>query len=107
MNIRSTVQSLALVCLVACGFSEEKFLVDGVGLWCERSAECAGSFDATTCVDVFRSTDRSSCDYDPAAAKECFAALPDAACIEDAPFELMVLDVPASCESAYICAGAE
>ncbi len=107
MNVRTALRWLALMGLAACGYSEDKFLVNSVEPWCERPAECAGTFEAATCVDVFRSTDRTGCDYDPEAARECHDALETAACIEDSPFELMILDVPAACESVYVCAGVE
>lgn len=94
---------VVLVGLSACGFSEERFLVKGLGRWCDQSAACAGTFEASTCVDVFRTTDRTGCDYDPAAARDCFQELPDAACLEDDVLDVRYLDVPAACERVYAC----
>ncbi len=86
-----------------CGFSEDRFLVKGVDRWCELSAECAGTFEKDACIDVFRSTDREGCTYDPAAAGDCYAELPEAACIEDELLGLSTLEVPAACELVYDC----
>jgi hypothetical protein len=95
---------LALAVLASgCGFSEEKFLVNGVERWCEYSSECAGTFETQACIDVFRSTDRSACTYDPDAAATCWSELPDALCIDDEVLLVRYLEVPEACEAAYDC----
>lgn len=95
---------VALLAVAGCGFSEERFLVKGVGRWCDLSAQCAGTFTAEACVDVIRSTDRSGCDYDPVAGEQCFGELAAATCVEDDLLDVRYLDVPASCEATWVCA---
>ena len=89
--------------VAACGFDEERFLVNGVDLWCERSAECDGGFEKDACVDVFRTTDRSACTYDAEQGLACFQDLPEAACVEDDLLDIRYLEVPESCEAVYSC----
>ena len=89
--------------VAACGFNEDRFLVKGVDRWCELSADCDGGFDKEACIDVFRSTDRSGCTYDPESAATCYEALPDAMCVEDELLDLRYLEVPESCEAVYDC----
>lgn len=96
-----------MLVLAACGFSEERFEVKAVDRWCELSAACAGTFDAETCVDVIRTTDRTGCTYDPVAGRDCFDQLPDAACVEDDVLDVRYLDVPEACELAYTCSAQE
>ena len=77
--------------------------MNGVDRWCERSAECAGTFEVDACVDVFRTTDRSDCTYDPEMGKACYDELQEAACIEDELLGTSTLEVPESCDLAYLC----
>lgn len=93
------------VVLMACGFSEERFLVDGYGRWCDQSSACSGTFEAQSCYDLLRSQDRSGCDYDPAAAKQCFDELETAECFDDPLLDLAVLTVPEACDAVYACEG--
>ena len=92
--------------LLACSFNEDRFLVDGIGLWCDRSAECSGTFESQSCIDVLRGQDRAGCIYDPAAGKQCFDELEEAECFDDPLLDLPVLVVPEACDVAYTCGDA-
>lgn len=96
---------MLLFAMLACSFSEDRFLVDGIDRWCERSAECSGTFEPASCVDVLRAQDRSGCTYDPVAGKLCFDELEAAECFDDPNLDLPVLVVPVSCDEAYVCGG--
>lgn len=95
-----------LTLLLACGgFTEERFLVDGYGRWCEQSSACSGTFEPDSCYDLLRSQDRSGCDFDPVAAEQCYDELEAAECYDDPLLDLAVLVVPEACEAAYVCGG--
>lgn len=98
--------SLLLLVMACGGFTEERFLVDGYGRWCDQSAACSGTFESQSCYDLLRSQDRAGCTYDPEAAEQCFDALETAECFDDPLLDLPVLVVPESCELVYGC-GAE
>lgn len=70
------MRPLLLLLLVGCGWSEDKFAVKGIPAWCEAASDCVG-FEVGACEDHIRAVDRSSCDYDPAAARRCYANLED------------------------------
>ncbi len=89
--------------LVACGWSERRFEVEGIERLCEAASACAGTYAAETCVDRLRTTDRSACDFDPRAARDCGAQIEEAACTEIAPFGISELALPESCTAAYDC----
>lgn len=98
---------LALVgCAAACGWSEVRFVDEGVTAVCEAAAACAGSYDAATCEARVRATDLSGCDYDPGEAEACADDVAAASCepaggvFADVP----VLVLPASCAAVYDCA---
>ena len=90
--------------LVACGWSERQFEVVGIERLCGAASACAGTYDTDTCVDRLRATDRSGCDYDPAAARDCGAALEGASCAVIEPFGVSELAVPETCLTVYDCA---
>lgn len=90
--------------LVACGWSERRFEVVGIERLCEAASACAGTYDTATCVDRLRSTDRSACDFDPGAARECSAASEEATCAVLEPFGVSELTVPEPCLAVYDCA---
>lgn len=90
-----------LALLIGCGWSERKFEVVGVQRLCEAAAACAGTYDPQTCVDRLRSSDRSGCDYDGAAARECAEQVEDAACAQVAPFDLYELAIPEACDRVW------
>ena len=94
-----------LFAISGCSMTEERFVVDGFQLWCERSADCTGTFEVDACIDVMRSTDRSSCSFDSAAAQQCTAELEDAKCVDDPLLDLPVLQVPESCDAVWTCGG--
>ena len=96
---------LPVIALVSCGYSEKRFEAVAVEQLCEAAAACAGTYDAAACVDHLRTTDRSACDYDPAAAKACAGAIEGAACVDVEPFALRELEVPGDCQAAYDCSG--
>lgn len=94
---------LSLLWLSGCGTSERRFEVVGIERMCEAAAACAGSFEATTCVDRLRSTDRSDCDYDPKAAGDCMAEVEEAECGTVAPYGIAQLQLPSACLEVYGC----
>jgi hypothetical protein len=100
---RGVATGLFGVLLAGCGFSEERFLVRGVERWCDRSAECAGTFEPDACIDAFRTTDRSDCTYDPEMGEACYDALEEAACVEDELLGTFTLEVPEACDATYAC----
>lgn len=89
--------------LVACGWSEQRFEVVGIERLCEAASTCAGTYDTPTCVDRLRATDRSACDFDPQAAKDCVAEVEEAACTPIEPFGVSELAVPEACAVAWDC----
>lgn len=89
--------------MFACAFDEERFLVEGIDLWCEQSSACSGTFEPQACVDELRSQDRTGCTYDEDAGKRCYEELETAQCFDDPLLDLPVLVVPESCELAYDC----
>jgi hypothetical protein len=93
----------SLLVLVGCGWSEARFEVEGIDRLCEAASACAGTYDAATCLDLLRTTDRSGCAYDRAAASDCVAELEDAECEPIDPFELEALAIPDSCYAAWDC----
>ena len=101
--------SLSSVCLVlaaamcaACGWSEDRFWVDGLPAWCVEAAACEG-FSVEACIDHVRATDRSGCDYDGTAAKECFRATLNGAgqCIDQDDLGTSVFLGPDPCEQIW------
>ena len=96
-----------LILLVGCGWSERRFEAVGIERLCEAASACAGTYDASTCIDLLRSSDRSACDFDPAAARDCGHEADEAACAEVAPFGIWEITVPESCFGAYDCAWIE
>lgn len=86
-----------LALLVGCGWSEKKFEVVGIQRLCEQASACAGTYEVRACLDHLRGSDRSACDYDGAAAKDCARDLEEAACEQRAPFDLYELAMPESC----------
>lgn len=94
----------ALLAIAAgCGWSERRFEVEGIERLCEAAASCAGTYEASICVDRLRTADRSSCAYDGAAAADCAAEIEQAACVEIEPFGLYELTIPQACLDAYGC----
>jgi hypothetical protein len=93
----------AVMLLVSCGWSETKFEVVGIERLCEAASACAGTYDAATCIDLLRSTDRSACSFDPKAARDCSKEAEEAACAEVVPFGVKELTVPESCHQTYDC----
>ncbi|MEQ1508216.1 MAG: hypothetical protein ABMB14_38655 [Myxococcota bacterium] len=89
--------------LAGCGWSERRFEAVGIQDLCDAASACAGTYDAATCVDLVRTTDRSGCAYDEKAAGDCMDALPDAACVDQDPFELKALAIPDRCYQAWDC----
>jgi hypothetical protein len=98
---------LPCIALAACGFGEKRFEVVGIERLCEQASACAGTFDAAACVDHLRTTDRSTCDYDPAAAKACANDVEAAPCVPVEPFAMSALEIPEDCQAAYVCPGAD
>jgi hypothetical protein len=89
--------------LGGCGWSETKFEVRGIEALCERAASCAGTFETAACIDELRATDRTSCDYDSRAARQCAVAAEDAACLTDPIFQTTTIEVPQPCLEVYDC----
>lgn len=87
--------------LTACGMSEPRFQVDGVDALCAEIAACTDHVEVDACVDEVRSTDRSTCDYDPSAAKDCIAELEGAACIVQVGSGRSSLEIPEVCAEVY------
>lgn len=89
-----------------CGWSEVRFVDEGVAAVCEAAAACAGTYDASSCEARVRATDLSACDFDPREAEACADDVGVAGCqpaggvFADVP----VLVLPASCAAAYDCA---
>ena len=98
---------LPFLALAACGFGEKRFEVVGIERICEQASACAGTYDASACVDLLRTTDRSKCDYDPKAARSCADAVEEARCVEVEPFAVSELEVPEDCQAAYDCPAAD
>jgi len=94
----------SLFALVGCGVSERRFEVVGVQELCDAAAACAGTYDAATCVDLLRSTDRADCAYDKVSAADCMDQLDGAACDTVEPYDLHELAVPEACYAAWDCA---
>ncbi len=90
--------------LVACGMPEPRFLVTGLETLCENAAACEGTFDASTCYDHLRETDHSSCDYDPAAARQCVKGAEDAKCKLDDELGSSTWVFPEECDLVWDCA---
>ncbi|MEQ1571140.1 MAG: hypothetical protein ABMA64_36255 [Myxococcota bacterium] len=93
-----------LLALIGCGWSERRFEVDGIDQLCEAAAACAGTYDAATCVDLLRTTDREGCAYDAAAAADCVDGLDGAACETIEPFGVTELALPPACAEVWDCA---
>jgi hypothetical protein len=98
---------LPCIALIGCGFGEKRFEVVGIERICEQASACAGTYDAAACVDALRTTDRSECDYDPAAAKACANTVEEARCVAREPFAVQELELPEDCQAAYDCPGAD
>ncbi|NCG22266.1 MAG: hypothetical protein GWP91_24890 [Rhodobacterales bacterium] len=88
---------LVLLVLGGCGWSETKFNVKGIEAYCEAASECEGGYDAATCIDAIRTVDRSSCDYDPKAANDCYKALDEAVCETNSDLYQERLIAPKAC----------
>ena len=92
-----------LILASACGWSERRFEAKGIAQLCEAAASCAQTYDASTCIDRLRSTDRSSCDFDPDKAAACSADAKDAPCETIGVFAIEALRIPESCIQTYDC----
>lgn len=97
-------QRLLLVTLLgtsACGFSETRFEVKAIPLLCEQAANCVATFQTAACIDDVRAIDRSMCDYDPSAARDCFKELEDAPCVSNGDVGTTSIELPESCAIVY------
>jgi hypothetical protein len=97
------MRNVGLLALAGCGWSERRFEVEGIERLCEAAADCAGTYDAATCVDALRTTDRSGCAFDRGAAGDCVAQLDDATCAPVDPFDVRELAIPDPCYQAWDC----
>jgi hypothetical protein len=85
----------------ACGYSEKKFQVETIPEFCSLNANCTEIIDAVACIDSLRTVDRSTCDYDPKAAKECQQLLEEATCEDNGDIGTYSLLYPESCDRVY------
>ncbi len=93
---------ISLVLLAsACGYSEKKFEVIAVVDFCDLNADCTQIVDSDTCVDIVRTMDRSKCDYDPKAAKDCAKLLEESSCVDNGDVGTFSLDYPEPCDLVY------
>jgi len=92
-----------LIFASACGYSEKKFLVNTTFEFCSLNEYCTESVITAACVDAIRSVDRSSCDYNPKAAKECHKALEEneATCEANLDIDTSTLVYPAICDEVW------
>ena len=94
-----------LVLASACGFSEKEFQVKVIPEFCIMVADCTETVPVAACEDAMRTVDRSSCDYDPKSAKDCFKTLDDAICVDNGDVGTMSLSYPKVCDLAYDACG--
>ncbi len=90
-----------LLVLAACGWSEDRFLVEGIPAFCAQAADCVG-FDPGACEDAVRAVDRGKCDYDPKAARACARHLEDeGTCRDNGDLGTYSYLPPAACDAVW------
>lgn len=90
-----------VILCVGCGWSEERFLTEGLDEWCAEAAACEGGYTVEDCIDHIRTVDRSDCEYDPVAADACITDLQDAECLDLPALDTSSFDSPASCDEVW------
>lgn len=85
------------------GMAVEDFEVDVLDELCQAAADCEATFDAESCYDLLRSIDRSRCDFDADAARDCADGIPEARCIDNGDLGTTTWEVPEACDAVYSC----
>ena len=94
---------LALLLAACGGMTVDEFEVEVLAELCEAAAACEQTFDADECYDFVRAEDRSSCDFDPDAARACSQEIPTATCTDNGDLGTSTWQPPESCGQVYDC----
>lgn len=94
---------LAAVLLVGCGYSEATFQEEYVEVYCAWTVDCQFYDDESACREAysdFPAADRSDCEYDGRAARDCVNELDALECptVENEPIAF-----PNACNAVWTC----